>query len=88
MAVHLRHETQPMSQYKPAAGKRLTPTEISIMLRVVQDGETLLEIAAALGRSTSTIATHLYRVRCKLGAKTTEQAAVFFDRAGRLPLSS
>lgn len=70
-------------RYKPQLGKPLTPTETDVMLRVVENGETIMEISRAICKSPSTIATHLYRIKAKLGAKTTEQAAVFFDRTRR-----
>lgn len=70
-------------RYRPALGNPLTPTETAVMVRVIENGETCMEISKAVFRSPSTIATHLHRIKAKLGAKTLEQAAVFFDRARR-----
>lgn len=68
--------------YRPAVGKLLTPTQTEVMVRVL-DGQTVNEIALAIAKSPSTISTHLARAKGKLGAKTVEQAAVFFDRQRR-----
>jgi DNA-binding NarL/FixJ family response regulator len=53
------------------------------MVRVVEKGETIMEISRSIRKAPSTISTYLWRIKMKLGAKTTEQAAVLFDRLRR-----
>lgn len=61
----------------------LTRKEAAIIGHVA-DGMKLIDIAAEKGMDISTVNTHLERVKRKLGAKTTTQAAVLFDRLRRV----
>jgi DNA-binding NarL/FixJ family response regulator len=53
----------------------LTPTQHKIM-ELIADGFGPCEVAVKLGRSQNTISTHLIRVKKKMGARSTIQAAV------------
>lgn len=64
-------------------GRDLSGTELQVMKLLVDDGLGLVEIGERLKRSTSTISTHIHRAARKLAARSTVQAAVFFDRRRR-----
>ena len=51
-------------------------------LAMIASGKKATEAAHALGISPETVKDHLTRVRLKLGATTTAQAAVMASRAG------
>jgi DNA-binding CsgD family transcriptional regulator len=61
----------------------LSETETTVVLLLVDDGLTIGRAGKRLGVAPSTVSTHLMRVKEKLGARTTGQALVFFDRRRR-----
>jgi DNA-binding CsgD family transcriptional regulator len=61
----------------PKRGTPLTATEIAVMDLVVS-GEQPKRIADHVHLSCATVRSYLYRVRSKLGAKTTPQAAAIY----------
>jgi DNA-binding NarL/FixJ family response regulator len=63
-------------------GNDLTRKQAAIMGHIA-DGMKITDIAAQTGMAVSTVNTHLERSKRKLGAKTTTQAAVLFDRLKR-----
>jgi RNA polymerase sigma-70 factor (ECF subfamily) len=54
---------------------RLAPIERDVLLRFHQDGQSVREIAAALGMPEGTVKSHLHRARRKLAAGADEDAA-------------
>jgi len=58
---------------------RLTPTQLKIM-KFLSTGYQPCEIAREMGKAESTIATHLKRVRVRLGARSTIHAAILWAR--------
>lgn len=62
--------------------KSLSSKQESIIDLIVE-GKTVCGVAAEHGMAVSTVSTHLTRIKRKLGAKTLEQAAVFWDRTKR-----
>lgn len=61
----------------------LTETETAVMRLLVDEGLTIVRAAKRLELAPSTVSTHLGRASEKLGARTTVQAAVLFDRRRR-----
>lgn len=62
--------------------RHLSNTEMQVMLRVV-DGFSDEEIGRQLGISPNTVMTHKQRVKKKLAAKNSRQAAILFALATR-----
>jgi len=60
-----------------------SPRELDI-LRLVADGRSTQEIAAALGIGESTVESHLDRLRLRYGQANRTQLAIFADRQGWL----
>jgi DNA-binding NarL/FixJ family response regulator len=58
--------------------KKLSPKEFAIMVRLVERGESTTEVAKALGLTTSTVYTHVWRACMKLDARSRMQAAGIF----------
>jgi len=54
------------------SGRRLTPRQREV-LRLIADGRTMKEIAAALGLSARTVETHKYEMMQVLGVRTTAE---------------
>lgn len=61
----------------------LSPAQARIMAALVA-GKSIEEIATEMGVTPSTVCTQISRVREKLGAHTTAQAAALFERRRRL----
>lgn len=74
----------PLSERGPRAklGEPLSRSQRALLTALVS-GATLTECARSMSKSTSTLGTHLGRAKARLGARTTEQACVLFDRAER-----
>jgi DNA-binding CsgD family transcriptional regulator len=64
--------------YRPAVGKPLTPKETEVF-ELVLAGNSLKGVARIVGVAQDTVKTHVGRIRCKLGAKNNEQAAVIYS---------
>lgn len=60
-------------------GDPLSPKQAALMDALLE-GSTISKISENTGMSQSTVSTHMGRVRIKLGAKTTLQAGVIYDR--------
>lgn len=56
---------------------KLSPTELRI-IRLIGSGDMPRDVAVKLNRSPNTISTHLIRIKRKLGAKSTIQAAIMW----------
>lgn len=63
--------------------RELSVTENTVMLLLVEEGLGILDIAKRMNMSPSTVSTHVRRAGEKLDAKSSLQAAVFFDRRRR-----
>jgi DNA-binding CsgD family transcriptional regulator len=83
--IDLSAPTAPVEQQEPAATRPfgLTDRELDV-LRLLGQGKTNPEIAAALFISPRTAGVHVIRILRKLGATTRVQAATVADRAGLL----
>lgn len=67
-------------KYRPKRGLPLSPKQDAIMLAIAE-GKRNKQICGTMNMAESTLQTHLQRIMLKLGAKTPEQAAIFYDRA-------
>jgi DNA-binding CsgD family transcriptional regulator len=83
--IDLSAPTAPVEQQEPAATRPfgLTDRELDV-LRLLGQGKTNPEIAAALFISPRTAGVHVIHILRKLGATTRVQAATVADRAGLL----
>lgn len=68
--------------YVPKQGHPLTGQE-SRVLELLTSGNSMKGAARLMGVEASTAQTHAARAKAKLGAASTEQAAVIYDRAKR-----
>lgn len=59
----------------------LSPREFEVFIQLA-NGKSVAEIAAALSLSTSTIGTHLYNIKQKLGASNSAEIAMIAVRSG------
>jgi DNA-binding NarL/FixJ family response regulator len=57
--------------------ERLSPTELKV-IKLLSSGDMPHQIATKMHRSGNTISTHLTRIKKKIGARSTIQAAVMW----------
>lgn len=71
------------SEHFHATGRELLTRQEHTVAALVADGLTNQQIARRLGISSRTVATHLERIRAKLGVRPRPALAAWFTRAGR-----
>jgi DNA-binding CsgD family transcriptional regulator/tetratricopeptide (TPR) repeat protein len=87
--IDLSAATEPVKQDEPAASRTFGPTDRELdVLRLLGEGKTNPEIAAALFISPRTAGVHVTHILRKLDATTRVQAATIAERAGLLASAS
>jgi DNA-binding NarL/FixJ family response regulator len=73
-----KHLADPMALERRQLARM--PSEFIELLRLLVDGKTIKEAAGQLGRTEDFASTALRLCRVRLGAKSTIQACILFDR--------